>query len=510
MSSRVLTNALLILVAAVLLLGVPGVCQQGKPHASPKTSSPLAAARIQFAKHDLKSAEDSLWAILSSDPNNSEALLLLGMVRGEQQRYPEAETLFQRVGQLDPRSAQARVFLGKIYLSENKIPEATEQYKQALEIEPQNIEVKLTLAKLDAAAGQFSDALTTLDAIPGVRFPVEGIPLKIGCFLALGRQDEAIKLATQAKDPGLDLAIAEIFVTSKLPKQALQSLTRAAESGRRPPPRFYFVKAKSLDAAGNPAAALENFQKALTLEPKSEEFILATAELYARQGKHAEAFELLQRAFKLDPESLRVLRPLILEASFAGKSDQVQDAAEQLAKSDQPQDLFVAASVFLKNVRQDEAVPLLEKYLEKVPDDPRAWMGLGLGYEDEKRFDDAKKAFEHAVQADPKSADAEFQLAKLISMSGNSALATQHFERAIEKNPNHAPSLAKLGNIYLQSGQFEKAREVLLKAELLDPSNRETEYGLALAYGKLGNREEAKIHMERFQKGKGGANEKKQ
>ncbi len=137
-------------------------------------------------------------------------------------------------------------------------------------------------------------------------------------------------------------------------------------------------------------------------------------------------------------------------------------------------------------------------------------MGLGLGYEDEKRFDDAKKAFEHAVQADPKSADAEFQLAKLISMSGNSALATQHFERAIEKNPNHAPSLAKLGNIYLQSGQFEKAREVLLKAELLDPSNRETEYGLALAYGKLGNREEAKIHMERFQKGKGGANEKKQ
>jgi tetratricopeptide (TPR) repeat protein len=509
MSSRVRTSAPIILVAAVLLIGISGFSQQPKSNARFKAKSPLVAARTQLSKHDLKAAEESLWAILSSDPNNSEALLLLGMVRGEQQRYAEAEVLFQRVGQLDPRSAQARTFLGKIYLTENKISEATEQYKQALELDPRNVEIEVMLAKLQAAAGEFSDALATLDAIPTARFPVEGTPIKIGCLLALGREDEAVKSAAQVKDPALDLAIAEIFVTSKMPKQALQSLTKASESGRRPPARFYFIKAKALDATANPAAALENFQKALIQEPKSEEFILATAEVYARQEKHAEAFELLQRAYKLDPESLSVLRPLVLEASFAGKSGQVQDAADQLAKSDQPQDLFVAASVFLKNLRQDEAVPLLEKYVDKVPNDTRAWIGLGLGYEDEKRFGDAQKAFERAVQADPKSADAEYQLGRLISMNGNSELAIHHFERAVEINPNHAPSLAKLGNLYLQSGQFEKARESLLKAESLDPNDRQIEYGLALAYGKLGNREEAKIHMERFQKRSGGSPQKK-
>jgi hypothetical protein len=36
------------------------------------------------------------------------------------------------------------------------------------------------------------------------------------------------------------------------------------------------------------------------------------------------------------------------------------------------------------------------------------------------------------------------------------------------------------------------------------------EYGLALAYSKLGNRDEAKVHMERFEKaGPIGATEKK-
>jgi tetratricopeptide (TPR) repeat protein len=502
MSSRGRTSSSYLTLAAVLLAGVLAVSQQTKTNAGSRPSSVLAKARVQLSKHDLKSAEDSLWSVLNSDPNNSEALLLLGLVRGEQQRYPEAEALFQRAGQLNPRSAPVRVYLGKIYLTENKLPEATEQYKQARELDPQNVEVKVTLARLFAAAGQFSDALATLDAIPSARYPVEGIPVKIGCLLALDRKDEATKLVAQVKDPALDIAIAEIFVTSKMPKQALQSLTKAAAAGRRPPARFYFVKAKALDVAGNWMAAMENFQKALALEPNSEEFLLAAAELYARQEKHTEAFELLQRAYKLDHESLSVLRPLILEASFAGKSDQVQDAAEQLeAKSDEPQDLFVAASVMLKNRRQDEAVPLLEKYLEKVPGDPRAWVGLGVGYEDEKRFADAQKAFEHALEADPKFADAEYQLGTLVSLNGNSAVAMEHFERAVQMNPNHSLALGKLGNLYLQSGQFEKAREALLKAESVDPNNRETEYGLALAYSKLGNREEAKIHMDRFQKG---------
>ena len=507
MSSRVPTSVLC-LSCAVVLLFAQTIAGQSKKASSP---SPLKLAQTQIAKHDLKSAEDTIWTVLSADPNSADALLLLGTIRAEQQRYSEAETLFQRVVQLEPNSAPSRIDLGKTYLTENKLPDAIEQYQAAEKLAPQNVEVRVTLGRLYASNGEFASALTTLDAIPSARFPVEATPIRVGCLLALGRQAEAMRQADQVKNPALNLALAEVFVTSKLSAEALKLLNNAAASGKGPPARFYFVRAKAYDQAGNQTAAEENFNQALALQPSSEEFLLTSAEMYSREGKHEAAFQLLQTAYKLDPTSPSVLRPLILEASFAQKTAEVQDAAERLAaNSSEPRDLFIAADVFLMNARQDEAVPLLEKYLQKNPNDPRAWVGLGMGYEDMKRFDDAQKAFERAIKEDPKFADAEYQLGVLISLSGNSAAALEHFQNAVQINPDHAPSLERLGNSYLQAGQFEKARDVLLKSETLDPRNRKVEYGLALAYTKLGNREEAKIHMEKFEKaGPIGATEKK-
>lgn len=509
MSSRGQIEPVLVLALSACMLTGLAFAQHATK--KPGAASPLAQAQARLAKHDLPGAENAVWVVLNSDPNNSRALVLLGVIRDQQQRYPEAEAVLEKAQQLAPKSAEAHIYLGKTYLAENKLPEATRQFEAAENLNPQNIEVRLTLARLYAANGEFASALTTLNGIPSARFPAEGVPIKVGSLLALGRKDDAVKAASNANNPALRLAIAEVFVTSKMPQEALKFLAAAEASGRRPPARFYFIKGKALDEDGKAAPALENFQKALALQPDSEEFMLATAELYARENKHEKAYELLQQAHQADPDSLAVLRPLVLEGVFAQKSVDVQDAADELAKkSSDPRDLFVVADVLIKNTRQDEAIPLLQKYLEKFPDDPRAWVGLGLGYEDKKQFQDAENAFQRALQADPKFAEAEYQIGVLKGVSGDSAAAISHYERAIEFDPHHLQALNKLGGLYLQSGEFNKALAVLLKAEAINPDDRQTEYSLALAYAKLGNREEAKVHMERFQsKGPIGATEKK-
>jgi tetratricopeptide (TPR) repeat protein len=475
-----------------------GYGETSKSHAAGQ--APLAQARAELAKHNLQSAEDAVWKVLSSGANNAEALLLLGVIRDEQQRYAEAEAVLQKAAQLDPKSAAAHIYLGKTYLTESKLEQALEEYKRAQALAPKNVEVRVTIARLYAASGDFSSAMSALNGIPAAQLPVEAIPIKVGSLIAAGRTPEALQEADAVKNPVVDLALAEVFVTSKLPEQALKMLSVAEASGKRPPARFYFIKAEALDAMDKPTEALEQFQKAIAIEPSSPEFLLGIAELYGRRGKHQQAYEAMQRAYKVAPESPRILRPLIVEASFAGKSADVQDAADQLAKSDDPKDLYVAASVYLKTGRQSDAVPLLRTYLNKYPDDATAWVGLGLCYEEQKDVPGAQKDFERALQADPKFAEAEYQLGLLAELGGDSSTATKDYERALEMNPNHLMAITKLGKIYLEAGQYEKARDVLLRAESIAPQQRETQYDLALVYSKLGNREEAKAHMEKFQK----------
>src|SRR5690348_11490519 len=85
-----------------LLSGYSGFSQKSKT-----TGSPVAVAEAEIAAGKLDRAEQTLWAVLSADPNKPDALILLGIIRGRQKRYPEAEALLRRAIQLDTNSAAA-------------------------------------------------------------------------------------------------------------------------------------------------------------------------------------------------------------------------------------------------------------------------------------------------------------------------------------------------------------------------------------------------------------------
>src|SRR5204863_3226797 len=64
----------------------------------------------------------------------------------------------------------------------------------------------------------------------------------------------------------------------------------------------------------------------------------------------------------------------------------------------------------------------------------------------------------------------------------------------------HAKALAGLGALYLQTRELEKALNALQRAEAIDPNIVQMQYDLGLVLSSLGRPEEARVHMERFQK----------
>jgi len=133
---------------------------QDAPAKADNKQDPLAKARAQFAGGDLKEAEASLWTLLASNPDQEQALTLLGQIRGRQQRYAEAEALFRRALQINPNSASAHRGLGSALVAENQPEKAIDQFKAALDLAPADVALKVELARLYGSSGHFDQALT--------------------------------------------------------------------------------------------------------------------------------------------------------------------------------------------------------------------------------------------------------------------------------------------------------------------------------------------------------------
>jgi len=495
---RKLTNVLWV----VPFLGLAGFCFSfsAPPEPARKSATSVAAARAAILRGQPESAEATLWSVLSADPNQPEALTLLGIIRGRQKRYAEAEALLRRSLQLDPTSLVTRRNLASALIAQNKLDAAIEQYKEVLKLAPQDYEGKLALSRLYSAQGRFTDALSILDSIPKNRLPPPAIPVRAASLLALGRRQDAAAMIPRAKEtPAIATELAEVFLQADAPELAIQTLDDAYVRLHPTSPRLYYLRGRALQATGDISGALKALRIALARDPGYVDALLAVAAIQASDNKHADSLVLLKRAYALHPDSPEVLRPLIVEGIKAGEPRIALRAAHVLASknAENLDDLYLSAAAMLEGKDFETASSIFEKYVTQRPEDSKGFLGLGIAQLAQQRYPSARNALERALQLDPNLSDAEYQLGVVADREGLAAESVQHLERAVQLQPQHAKALASLGAQYLQAGDLEKAHGVLKRSVVADPNNPKAHYDLALVLSKLGKPEEAKQHMQR-------------
>jgi superkiller protein 3 len=431
---------------------------------------------------------------------NQDALTMLGVVRGQQHRYAEAEALFRRVLQLNPKSIGACRNLAGVLLAQDKPDEALAEYKRAIDLSPQEVGLKLDAVQIELARGNFADALTVLNGIKPERFPPSAVPFKAAALLGLGRRSDAealIPLVKGSSEASIDLA--QIFIEANDPDAALKCL--AGPVGKALASRVHYLRGRALRLNGDAPAAMASFRQALAEDPKSTQTQLAIAEILAAENNHGESFRMLEKAGSINPESPEILRHLIVEAMLAGQNERALKAAMDLQRvSPSLDDRYLVSSVMLQQKQFVPATHILEDYVTQRPDDAKAYLGLGMAYLSLLLYADARQALDRSRQLNPNLAETEYQLGLLSSHQGNREDATQHWERAVELQPQHAKALFSLGTTFLESGDLPKAKSAFERSLAADPTNMKTEYDLALVLNKLGESEEAKRHLERYRK----------
>jgi tetratricopeptide (TPR) repeat protein len=154
---------------------------------------------------------------------------------------------------------------------------------------------------------------------------------------------------------------------------------------------------------------------------------------------------------------------------------------------------------------------------------PQTWVALGQVYESQSRKDaqgsaeqslrrdEARKAYQKALEIDPKCVEAHSALANLYLSQDDYDRAIATYQRGLQLIPNSAPLWFEAGVCYCRKKDFPQALQCLSKAHERDPENHDiaTTYGLLLAragrpqdavtvLARVGNRADANFLVARM------------
>jgi TolB-like protein len=124
----------------------------------------------------------------------------------------------------------------------------------------------------------------------------------------------------------------------------------------------------------------------------------------------------------------------------------------------------------------------LENAVKVDPDYSRGWSSLAAIYLESKKYaietpanwaELSREAAVKAIDLDPDNATAYHALATLSQMSGDDREVFRNYaEHAIELNSNDTVVLADLGTWFYYAGEWERGKELMTRAKLLNPNHQ--------------------------------------
>lgn len=170
--------------------------------------------------------------------------------------------------------------------------------------------------------------------------------------------------------------------------------------------------------------------------------------------------------------------------------------------------------------RRDDSRPERSKSPEKSPKDsgtkiartgsdsgskgtssksPAEWYTEGAKLENERRYSEARAAYERAIDGDPSFAEAHHRLGVIADRSSEFPLADRHYNKAHELKPSDPSILSDMGfSLYLRK-QDREAERLLKQALELDPQHADANGNLAQVCVRQKRYDEAFAALKRIE-----------
>jgi len=233
--------------------------------------------------------------------------------------------------------------------------------------------------------------------------------------------------------------------------------------------------ARSYEDSGRISDAEATFQRAAALRPDSWDGYDELGNFYDRQSKYDQAIQQYRHALQLTPDNAQVYANLGATYLNSGNPSNQAEAERALKKSIALNPSYPAyanlGNLYLTQQRYAEAAAVTEKALQLNDHDYMVWNNLVLAYEWLKQSDKAEAArkrtlalVEQAARLKPQDAETQAMLAGLYAHYGRAAEAQSRIQTALALAPDDPDVLADVAAAYELLGKRGDAISDMHKA----------------------------------------------
>jgi len=268
-------------------------------------------------------------------------------------------------------------------------------------------------------------------------------------------------------------------------------------------PMAYFRLGLLHRSLKNYASAIENMNKALSINPMFMDVFINLVLVHAEEKNFKQAMILCDEQLKKadgKPDALALIRDL--KGNLFLTQKKTAEAEEEFKKAlqenpDYLKSYFSLAKLYMLNKDEEKAIVQYKKIIEKNPQQFAPHMMLGTIYDLQKKFDLSESHYRRALEINPDFIPAANNLAYLlVSQDKEIDTALGLAQKAKEKQPDNPAIMDTLGWIYYKKGLYDAAVRELEGCVGKIPENASVRYHLGLSYHESGKKDLAKKELE--------------
>jgi protein O-GlcNAc transferase len=369
----------------------------------------LALAVQQHQSGNLPQAEQIYRAILEVEPQQVEALHLLGLMASQLGQYERAIEYLGQAVRWQPDHAEAHYNLGNLLQGQGKPQEAVTCYQRALHLKPDFAQAHNNLGNLLQGQGKLAEAAASYQH--ALRYQPDYAEAHNNLGNALQRQGKLAEATAHYQ-------------------HALRYQPDYAEA--------HYNLGNVLQGQGELAEAVACYQQAVHLKPDFAQAHNNLGNALQRQGRLEEAAASYQQALHCKPDFVKAHNNLGGVLQEQGK---LKEAAASYQQALRLQPDFAKAHNNLGTVLKEqgqlpEAVTCYQQALRLQPDYAEAHNNLGAVLYEQGKLPEAVACYQQALRLEPGYAEAQINLAKTYKDQGELAQADAGYQQALRLRPS--------------------------------------------------------------------------